>query len=162
MSRFALLTITLTVVYLLVLTSVQPGDVLVGVALSAALAAASTWTRSPARIGPPLAGRLAAAPALALGTLVDMVSGTWHVALYVLGRRRLESPGIVAIPKGERTSSGVAVWGYITAISPDEIVVEADDERGVLLVHVLDARDTSAIRARHQHTYERRQRRVFP
>jgi multicomponent Na+:H+ antiporter subunit E len=161
MTRFVLLMITLTVVYLLVLTSVRMGDVLVGAALSAALAAAWAWGRPAARIGPPLGGRLAAVPALVLGTLADMVRGTWHVALYVLGRR-LESPGIVAIPKGERTDSGVAVWGYITAVSPDEIVVDVDDERDVLLVHVLDARDASAHRARHQHTYERRQRRVFP
>ena len=162
MTRFVLLIVSLTVVYLLVLTSVQAGDVLVGAALSAVLAGASMRLRPAARIGPPLGGRLAAAPALVLGTLADMVRGTWHVALYVLRGRRLESPGIVAIPKGERTRSGVAVWGYTTAVSPDEIVVDADDERAVLLVHVLDARDPSAIIARHEHTYARRQRRVFP
>jgi multicomponent Na+:H+ antiporter subunit F len=106
--------------------------------------------------------RLAAAPAFALGTLADMVRGTWHVALYIVGVRRLDTPGLVAIPRGERTSSGVAVWGYITAISPDEIVVEADDDRGLLLVHLLDARDIPAIHARHARTYERRQPRVFP
>ena len=162
MIRFILFTVALTIVYLLVLTSVHPGDVLVGALLSGAIAAASTFGRPAARIGPPLTRRLAAAPAVALGTLADMVRGNWHVAQYVLGRRRLESPGIVAIPKGQRTSSGVAAWGYITAISPDEIVLEADDERGVLLVHLLDARDIPAIRARHERTYERRQRRVFP
>lgn len=162
MTRFVLSTVTLTIVYLLVLTSVHPGDVLVGAVLSAAIAAASILARPTTPIGPPLTRRLAAAPAFVLGTLADMVRGTWHVALYVLGRRRLESPGIVAIPKGGRSSSGVAVWGYTTAISPDEIVLEADDERGVLLVHLLDARDVPAIRARHERTYERRQRRVFP
>lgn len=162
MTRFVLSTVALTIVYLLVLTSVHPGDVLVGAVLSAAIAAASTFARPTVRIGPPPLRRLAAAPQFALGTLADMVRGTWHVALYVLGGRRLESPGIVAIPKGERSSTGVAVWGYITAISPDEIVVEADDERSVLLVHLLDARDVPAIRARHERTYERRQRRVFP
>ena len=47
-----------------------------------------------------------------------MIRGTWHVALYVVGRRPLESPGIVAIPRGERTAVGVAVWGYTTAIAP--------------------------------------------
>jgi len=162
MTRFLLLTATLTIVYLLVLTSLHPGDVLVGALLSAAIARASMVARPTARIGPPLTRRLAAAPAFVLGTLAEMVRGTWHVALYVLGRRRLESPGIVDIPRGERSSSGVAVWGYTTAISPDEIVLEADDERGVLLVHLLDARDVPAIQARHQRTYERRQRRVFP
>ena len=162
MTRVVLFTAALTIVYLLVLTSMHPGDVLVGAVLSAAIAAASMFARPPARIGPPLTRRLAAAPAFALGTLADMVRGNWHVALYVLGGRRLESPGIVAIPRGERTSAGVAAWGYITAISPDEIVLEADDERGPLLVHLLDARDGPAIRARHERTYEQRQRRVFP
>ena len=162
MTRFVLFTAALTIVYLLVLTSVHPGDVLLGAALSATIAAAATFPRPTSRADPPLTRRLAAAPAFALGTLADMVRGTWHVALYVLGRRRLESRGIVAIPKGERSTSGVAAWGYLTAISPDEIVVEADDERAVLLVHLLDARDVAAIRARHHWMYERRQRRVFP
>ena len=162
MTRFVLITVALTTVYLLVLTSVHPGDVLVGALLAAAIAAASVVGRPTVRVGPPLGQRLAAAPALVLGTLAEMVRGNWHVALYVLGVRRLESPGIVAIPKGERSASGVAAWGYITAISPDEIVVEADDERGVLLVHLLDARDVPAVRARHERTYARRQRPVFP
>jgi multisubunit Na+/H+ antiporter MnhE subunit len=162
MIRFVLRTLTLTVVYLLVLTSVHPGDVLVGVLLSAALAAAMAWAHPREAIGPPWPGRLAAAPALVLGTLADMIRGSWHVALYVIGRRPLESPGVVAIPRGERTAVGVAVWGYTTAIAPDEIVVDADDERDVLLVHLLDARDEAAIRARHHRTYEQRQRPVFP
>jgi multisubunit Na+/H+ antiporter MnhE subunit len=162
MTRFLFSTIALTIAYLLVLTSVDPGDVLVGAILSAAVAAASTVARPTARRGPTPIRRLAAAPAFVLGTLADMVRGNWHVARYVLGGRRLESPGIVAIPMGERSPSGVAAWGYTTAISPDEIVLEADDERGVLLVHLLDARDVPAIRARHERTYQRRQRRVFP
>jgi multisubunit Na+/H+ antiporter MnhE subunit len=162
MTRFVLLTVTLTAVYLLVLTSLHPGDVLVGLGLSALIAAVARKAPPGPRTGPPLMRRLAAAPAFALGTLADMVRGTWHVALYIVGVRRLDTPGLVAIPRGERTSSGVAVWGYITAISPDEIVVEADDDRGLLLVHLLDARDIPAIHARHARTYERRQRRVFP
>jgi multisubunit Na+/H+ antiporter MnhE subunit len=162
MSRFVLSVMTLTVVYLLVLTSAQAGDVLAGLILSAVIA--SVWKRvSPAaRGGSPLGGRLAAAPALAISTLRDLVCGTWRVALYVLDRRRRDSPGLVSIPRGGRTPAGVAVWGYLTALSPDEIVVDIDDERGVLLVHVLDARHPHAVRARHAETYERLQRRVFP
>ena len=162
MTRFLLSTLVLTTVYLLVLTSVRPGDVLVGAVLSAAVAAVSGLARPAPGSRPPLLRRLAAAPAFVLGTLAEMVRGNWHVALYVLGRRRLQSPGLVAIPRGERSASGVAVWGYVTAISPDEIVVEADDERGILIVHLLDARDVPAIRDRHRRTYERRQRPVFP
>ena len=162
MTRFLLSTLALTSVYLLVLTSVHPGDVLVGAVLSAAIAAVPRFARPAPGSGPPLLRRLAAAPAFALGILAEMVRGNWHVALYVLGLRPLRSPGLVAIPRGERSASGVAVWGYVTAISPDEIVVEADDQRGILIVHLLDARDVPAIRERHRRTYERRQRPVFP
>jgi multisubunit Na+/H+ antiporter MnhE subunit len=162
MTRFVLRTFALTALYLLVLTSMHPGDVLTGAALSAALAAASACAHPRRALGRSWLGRLAAAPTLVVGTLADMIRGTWHVALYVVGRRSLESPGIVAIPRGERTALGVAVWGYTTAIAPDEIVVDADDERDVLLVHLLDARDEAAIRARHHRTYEQRQRPVFP
>jgi multisubunit Na+/H+ antiporter MnhE subunit len=162
MTRFLMSTVALTAVYLLVLTSLHPGDVLVGAILSAAIAATATVGRPAPGSGPSLLRRLAAAPRFVLGTLAEMVRGNWHVALYVLGGRRLETPGLVLIPRAGRSSSGVAVWGYVTAISPDEIVVEADDERGILLVHLLDARDVSAIRDRHQRTYERRQRAVFP
>jgi multisubunit Na+/H+ antiporter MnhE subunit len=162
MSRGILVILTLTVTYLLVLTSVQPGDVVVGGALATVVAVVRARSVRGAHAGPALGRRLAAAPALVAGTLADVVRGTWHVTLYVLGRRRLESPGVVTIPKGGRTPSGVAAWGYLTALSPDEIVVDVDDERGILLVHVLDARDPAAIRARHEATYRRRQRSVFP
>jgi multisubunit Na+/H+ antiporter MnhE subunit len=162
MARFVLMTVTLTAVYLLVLTSVQPGDVLLGATLSVVIAAALVRAFPAGRVDSPLGGRLAAAPGLAVKTVAGIVRGTWHVALYTLGRRRLERPGLVAIPKEDRTPSGVAAWGFLTALSPDEIVVDIDEQRGVLLVHVLDAGDPEAIRVRHHEAHERRQRRVFP
>ena len=163
MTRVALETVALTTLYLVILASVQPGDVLVGALLSAAIAAASEWIpRPPAHRLPPLAVRAAAAPALVGSALVSILRGTWHVALYALGRRAIERPGIVAVPIGPRTPAGVAAWAYLTALSPDEVVVDIDEARGVMLVHVLDAGDPRAIRARHQDAYQRRQRRVAP
>jgi multisubunit Na+/H+ antiporter MnhE subunit len=47
-------------------------------------------------------------------------------------------------------------------LSPDTIVVEVDEQRGELLLHVLDARDPDAVRREQLGSYERRQRRVFP
>jgi multisubunit Na+/H+ antiporter MnhE subunit len=156
-TRSVIVTLVLLAVYLLALTSVHPGDVLVGVALGAAIAAASR--RAPA--AGPLARRLAGVPALALTTLGALVRGTWHVGLFTLrpGRAR---PGLVAIPRGPRTTSGVAAWSYLTALAPDELVVDVDEARGVLLVHVLDASDPEAVRRRHADAYARQQARVFP
>lgn len=164
MIRWALLTISLTGVYLLVLASVKPGDVLIGAALSGVVAAVLLRSHPPlpGRGERPLPARVAAAPAFAVRALIDVGRGTWHVAAYALGRRPVEHPGFVEIPMGERTSTGVVAWGVLTGISPDEIVVDFNSERQVALIHVLDDRHPEAVRARHRDAYESTTRRVFP
>jgi multisubunit Na+/H+ antiporter MnhE subunit len=47
-------------------------------------------------------------------------------------------------------------------ITPDTVVVELDEERGRMLLHVIDASDPDAVRSEQLRSYERRQRRVFP
>jgi multisubunit Na+/H+ antiporter MnhE subunit len=64
-------------------------------------------------------------------------------------------PGLVEVPLGDRTPAEVAMWGVLTGESPDEIVVDVDEERGMLVVHLVDAGDPDAIRARHAHTHAR-------
>ncbi len=154
--------IVLVAVYLLVLTSVGPGDVLVGTLLALAIVATTRSVRrpdpTPAAITP--ARRLAGVPALLGGTVVDMARASWQVALCCL-RGRLPAPGLVTVPIGPRASSAAA-WGIRVGLSPDTIVVEADEQRGELLLHVLDARDPDAVRREQLDIYERRQRRVFP
>jgi hypothetical protein len=55
----------------------------------------------------------------------------------------------------------VALWGVLTGEAPDEVPVEVDEARGVLLVHLVDASDPGAVRARHERA-SARQRRVVP
>jgi multicomponent Na+:H+ antiporter subunit E len=52
--------------------------------------------------------------------------------------------------------------GVRVGLTPDTVVVELDEERGEMLLHVIDARDPDAVRAEQLHSYRRRQRRVFP
>ncbi|WP_214370047.1 Na+/H+ antiporter subunit E [Pseudonocardia sp. H11422] len=152
----------LTSVYLLTLTSLHPGDVITGLAVSALLVAAGRRVRP---VGPPpnipLADRLAGVPALVAGTLVDIARGAWDVAGYCLGLRP-PTPGIVTIPITPCVPSSAAAWGIRVGLAPDTVVVEVDNEQGRLLLHVLDARDADAVRAAQRDSYERRQRRVFP
>ena len=56
----------------------------------------------------------------------------------------------------------VALWGVLTGEAPDEVPVDVDEARDVLIVHLVDASDPDAVRARHQRAYERWQRRVVP
>jgi multisubunit Na+/H+ antiporter MnhE subunit len=154
--------VALTAIYLLVLTSVHPGDVLVGVVLSVALVLGGRRIRP---LGPPssqpLARRLAGLPALVGGTLVDIVRSTWTTAVWCVNPRRT-APGLVTIPIPPCPPTSAAAWGIRVGITPDTVVVELDEERGRMLLHVIDAGDPDAVRAEQLDSYQRRQRRVFP
>jgi multisubunit Na+/H+ antiporter MnhE subunit len=157
--------LALTGVYLLALTSLAPGDVLVGFLLAAGIVAAGRYThrrdRPPDRPpGTSPGRRLAGVPALVGGTVIDMIRASWQVAGCCL-RGRLPAPGLVSIPIGASATSAAA-WGVRVGLAPDTIVVEIDEQRGELLLHVLDARDRDAVRLAQQDSYQRRQRRVFP
>jgi multisubunit Na+/H+ antiporter MnhE subunit len=145
-------------VYLLVLASLEPADVLAGVVLGLAVALALRRRdpRPPARGG--AAMRAAASARLAAQTLVDVVRGSWLAARFCL--RGTGTPGVVEIPRDGRSDAAVALWGVITGLAPDEVVVDVDEERGVLLVHALDAGDPDGVRARHASNRERVQRGV--
>jgi multisubunit Na+/H+ antiporter MnhE subunit len=56
----------------------------------------------------------------------------------------------------------LAATALALTLSPGEVLVDIDRSRGVMLVHVIDAHDPDAVRARHDHFYRRYQRGVFP
>jgi multisubunit Na+/H+ antiporter MnhE subunit len=146
----------LTVVYLLVLTSVAPGDILTGAAVATVIVG---LTRPNARR--PVVGWLRWGQALTvtlLSTASEVVAGTVRTVRFCLGWHA--APGFVEIPRGDRSVRAVALWGVLTGEAPDEYPVDVDEARGVLIVHVVDARDVPAILARHAHAYERWQRHV--
>jgi multisubunit Na+/H+ antiporter MnhE subunit len=151
----------LAAIYLLVLTSVEPGDVLVGGVLGLAVA---YWLRprQPRGSSPQAAPahiRIAAAVATLADTAVEMVRGSWRVVRFCLGAPA--NPGLVEIPRDDRSRVNVALWGVLTGEAPDEVPVEVDEARGVLIVHLVDADDPAAVRARHARSRER-QRKVVP
>ncbi|MDO8212108.1 Na+/H+ antiporter subunit E [Conexibacter sp. CPCC 206217] len=168
----ALAVVVLLGVYLLTLGSLAWGDVAIGLALAAALELG--WRRRAARGGtigsdaadssqrPPLHRALLALPRLVLAVCVEITRGTWEVAKYSLGVREVEHDGIVEIELEGISEEGVAAWAFISTISPGELVLDVDEERGVLVIHALDASDPDAIRARHHEFYERYQRKVVP
>jgi multisubunit Na+/H+ antiporter MnhE subunit len=162
MTSLLLRVAALTVVYLLCLTSLAPGDIVVGIVLSVALVAGGRRIR-PA--GPPpsvtLAGRLAGVPGLVGGTVLDLAGSTWRTVAWCLHPR--PSPaGLVTVPIPPCGPSSGAAWGVRVGITPDTVVVQLDEEQGQMLLHVLDSRDPDAVRADQLASYQRRQRRVFP
>jgi multisubunit Na+/H+ antiporter MnhE subunit len=115
--------------------------------------------RAPRRADAPVLTRMSAAAGVLAQTALEMVRGSWRVARYCLGRAG--EPGFVEIPQGDRSPAGVAVWGLLTGEAPDEIPVDVDEQRQVLIVHLVDAGEPEAVRARHARTHQQL-RRVVP
>ncbi len=137
---------SLTAIYLFVLTSVSPGDILVGGSLALALVVATGFGTS--RRGPGGWGRWAVAVARMVGaTAWEMTLGTVRVIRFCL--TDAGHPGFVEIPRGDRSRHAVALWGVLTGEAPDEYPVTVDDRRHMLIVHVIDNSDPDAVRARH-------------
>ena len=157
MSGILLRAAALMGVYLLVLTSTDRGDLLVGAMLGLAIAVAVRPRGAARGAGPSLALGAAGGAAI-LRTAWEMVLGSWRVARFCLGTP--SSPGFVEIPRGDRSGHEVAMWGVLTGEAPDEVVVDVDRRRGVLLVHLVDAADPDGVRTRHAHAHERWRRRV--
>ncbi len=152
-------------IYLLTLASREPADLAIGILIGLGVA----WLTRPfmqttalPSAPPSLLTRLIGLPLFLLIVLRDVVTGTIEVARYSLGLRKPDYQGIVALPIGERSRMGVAVSAWATTLSPGTALVEVDWQAGQMLIHVIDARDPEAIRAAHQHFYDRYQRRVFP
>ncbi len=152
----------LTLVYAMVLASFHPFDLLFGAILSGVL----VYAFRPFVFG----GRPDPLPGLLRRCLwffpfmwavfLDVVKGTWEVALVTLHLRPLVSPGIVKVRVGERTPTGVAVSALVTTLSPGAFLVEANEE--FMLLHLMDASDPDSVRESHEEFYRRYQRKVFP
>ncbi len=153
----------LTLVYLLVLGSFAPWDIAIGVVISAALILITrkfSFREKPSSSN--LLSRFLHFWPFVVAEVWSIITGTWEVALVTLHLRPLVSPGIVAVPIGERTPTGVAVSAQCTTLSPGTFLVDVDWEQGVMLIHALDASDPDQVRREHQEFYDKWQRKVFP
>jgi multicomponent Na+:H+ antiporter subunit E len=154
----------LGILYVLTLASDDPVDLVTGMLLGVVLV---TLLGSRLRLGPdgstaPLVRRAVWFVPFAGAVLVDILQGTWDVALRVMHLRRLDHPGLVRIPIGERSEHGVAISALATTLSPGSVLVEIDWDGGDFVYHFVDASDPDRIRARLERFYDRYQRRVFP
>lgn len=141
----------LLAIYLLVLTSVHPGDVIIGgaVALAITIGLGTTARRGSTSRGRWLRGLVGTA----LQTGGEVAIGSWRTIRFCL--QGGGSPGFVEVPRGDRSDYGVALWGVLTGEAPDEYPVAIDAERGFMLVHLVDASDPAAVRERHRRSHER-------
>jgi multisubunit Na+/H+ antiporter MnhE subunit len=159
MSRVIAQALVLMGIYLLVMTSAKPGDAAAGLLLGLVLAVALRPRLPGRRPATPTLTRLVAFGEVLALTAVEMARGSWRTARFCL--RGGARPGFVEIPREARTRHAVALWGVVTGEAPDEVPVDIDEKRDVLVVHLIDASDPDAVRERHRRAYERAQRKVL-
>lgn len=165
MSRFLISLVLLTLLWALALESADPWDLLIGALLSAVLLWLVRGFLFTHGLSHPLNGlprRLLGALPFAGAVLLDVIRGTWQVMLVCLRLRPLARPGIVALPMGERSETGVAVTTLAMTLSPGSVLVDVDWDRRLLFFHFLDASDPDRLRAQQERMYDRWQRHVFP
>ncbi|MGH2602114.1 MAG: Na+/H+ antiporter subunit E [Vicinamibacteraceae bacterium] len=153
----------LVAVYLATLGSAQPADIALGAAVAGVLlwwlgAHVGIHRRMPA----PHVRRVVAFVPLVGAVAAQSLRGTIAISRFVLRPERLPESGLVEVPIGDRSPLGVAVSALCISVSPGSVLVDVDEARGVMILHVVDARDPDGVRAQQARFYDRWQRHVFP
>ncbi|HEV2820847.1 MAG TPA: Na+/H+ antiporter subunit E, partial [Solirubrobacteraceae bacterium] len=136
----ALRLVSLTVIYALALASFAPADLATGLVLSAGclVAVRGLHSAEDAPAGD-IARRLAFFPVLFAAVTGQVARGVSTMSLIVLGLRSLRRPGLVEVPMGGRSESGMAAAAVLTTLAPGDVVLDVDLERQTMLIHTIDA-----------------------
>jgi multicomponent K+:H+ antiporter subunit E len=154
-----LLVAGLIVMWLLLSQTWSLGQLVLGVALAAALAYASASLR-------PLQPRLrrlhlgAKLAAVVLGDIVKSNVAVARIVLGLTGNREVRS-AFVEIPLELRDPHGLAVLAAILTATPGTVWVDLDQSSYTLTVHVLDLKNEQAWIDWIKNRYERTLRRIF-
>lgn len=157
-------TALLTLVYCLALASANPWDIGLGAVFgfSILFMFRGFLFLEPATSPGSVLSRVIHFPALAAATMIDIMRGTIDVAKIVLSPKIVSRGGLVEIPDGGRTTSGVIVNGLINTMSPGSVLIDIDPESLDWTIHVVDASHPEEVIANQQSFYERFQRPIWP
>lgn len=154
---------SLTLIYALALGSFAAADLATGLVLSAGcLAAVRGLHGADDASAAEIARRVAFFPVLLAAVGGQVLRGASTMSLMVLGLRPLRRPGLVEVPMGSRSESGMAAAAILTTLAPGDVAVDVDLERQTMLIHTVDASDPDAVRERFRRLGERYVQRVFP
>lgn len=152
-----LLSLTLAVLWLLLVNRLDAGHVLLGALLGWLIPfAASPFWPERIRIRRPFV------LLRYLGVLlVDIVHGSFHVAGLILrGPARLR-PVFVEVPLALETDLAISLLANTISLTPGTVSALLSADRRTLTVHALDADDAAALVARIKQRYEAPLRQIF-
>lgn len=153
---YPLLTLSLYAMWVL-LTGFSVGHALLGLVI-AILVSRTMLTLQPEkpriRFGMPMVRLFWAA-------LLDVIRSNIAVVRIILTGARPRQPSFVRIPLELRDQYGLAVLAIIICATPGTLWLQYDEERGMVLLHVLDLEDEDALIAQIKRDYERPLMEIF-
>jgi multicomponent K+:H+ antiporter subunit E len=153
-----LLTLTLTLVWLMLNNSVTLGGVVFGLILGLILPilTAAFWPVRPRLRNPAMIVEYC------LVVLWDIVIANIAVARVILFRRNADlRPAWITIPLDLRTPEAITVLAGTITMTPGTVSSDLSADGRALLVHCLDAPDPGAVRDAIKRRYERRLKEIF-
>jgi multicomponent K+:H+ antiporter subunit E len=152
-----LLTLTLIVLWLLLVNQLSAGHVVLGALLGWLIpfATSSFWPEQ-IRIRHPLVLMRF------LGVfLIDIVRGSFHVAYLILkGPARLR-PAFVEVPLALKTDLAISLLANTISLTPGTVSANLSADKRTLIVHTLDTGDAAALVAEIKQRYERPLKMIF-
>lgn len=155
---YPVLSLSLLVVWLLLVNQLSVGHVLLGAFLGwgIALLTRKFWIDTqPIQHPFKLAGFL-------LRVLGDIVVANLEVARRILGPMQQLRPGFVEVPLELRDELALIMLASIVSLTPGTVSADLSDDRSRLLLHCLDVADPAALAAEVKARYEAPLLEVFP
>lgn len=153
------LSVTLALIWLMLVNEVTTGQLLLGAALGVAvpLFTAPYWPGKPRMAeGRKLLG-------FVLVVLWDVVVANIAVARLILFRPvSAMRPAFFAVPLELRRPEAITLLAGAITMTPGTVSCDVSADGGALLVHVLDAPDPDAVRDEIKSRYEKRLMEIFP
>ncbi|MFX0541951.1 Na+/H+ antiporter subunit E [Roseovarius sp. S4756] len=153
-----LLTVLLTIVWLLLQKTVSPGMIVFGVILGVLIPwiTSAWWPETPQSFRP---GRMAI---YVIIVLWDIMVANVQVAWIVLTKPNSKlRPAWVVVPLELRQPEAITILAGTITLTPGTVSADLSDEGHSLLVHALHTDDPDAVRDDIKHRYERRLKEIF-
>ena len=153
-----LLTLTLIVVWQMLVNKLTPGNLLLGLILGLVIPfiTAAYWPNRP-RLSKPLG--IVAYIAIVIW---DIIVANVQVAYIILFKSNANThPAWVTIPLELRTPEAITVLAGTITLTPGTVSSDVSACGKALLVHCLDAPDPDAVRDQIKDRYERRLKEIF-
>jgi len=155
---YPLLSLSLLLIWLLLVNQVSVGHLLLGAFLGWAIALLTRMFWIDAR---PVAHPVKLLRFLLL-VLLDIVRANIEVAQRILGPQASLRPGFVVVPLDLRDELALIMLASIISLTPGTVSADLSDDRRRLLLHCLDVADPAALVAEVKARYEAPLLEIFP